>query len=161
MVELIKMSQEDYEDYIRNAIVSYEEELLLSGRFKTEHEAHEFAVSEYNDIFKFGLSTPDIYLNNIIVDEHKVRILWFLNEDKQGFPGEAFIGDFLIYENYRRKGYGNQALYLVEEYVKELGLLEIRLGVMKHNIKAKKLYERMDYTIFKQREHDCIMQKRL
>lgn len=153
------MMLEDYNDYILSAITSYETDLLLSGRFDTEQAAHEFAVWEYKDVFKNGFCTINTYLYNIAVNKQKVGIIWFLNEDKDGFPGEAFIGDFLIYEIYRKKGYGYQALLLAEDLAKNQGLTEMRLGVMNHNIKAKKLYIRAGYTVFKEREHDCIMRK--
>jgi ribosomal protein S18 acetylase RimI-like enzyme len=158
-VKLEKMTLEDYNDYILSAITDYETELLLSGRSDTKQAAHEFAVWEYNDIFKNGFCTPNTYLYNITVNGQKVGILWFLNEDKQGLPGEAFIGDFLIYEIYRKKGYGYQALLIAEGLAKAQGLTEMRLGVMNHNTKAKKLYIRAGYTVFKEREHDCIMRK--
>jgi ribosomal protein S18 acetylase RimI-like enzyme len=158
-IKLEKMMVEDYNQYILSAITSYETELLQSGRFDTKEAAHEFAVWEYNDIFKNGVCTPDTYLYNITVKGQKVGILWFLNEDKQGIPGEAFIGDFQIYEIYRNKGYGYEALRIAERFAKEEGLNEMRLGVMNHNTKAKKLYTRAGYTVFKKREHDCIMQK--
>lgn len=158
-IKLQKMTIEDYDDYILSAITSYETDLLLNGRFDTKEAAHEFAVFDYNDVFKNGFSTPDTYLYNITVDGQKVGILWFLNEDKQGFPGEAFIGDFSIHEIYRGKGYGYQALLLAEDLAKNQGLTEMRLGVMNYNIKAKKLYIRAGYTVFKEREYDCIMRK--
>lgn len=158
-VKLEKMTLEDYNDYILSAITKYETELLLSGRFDTKQAAHEFALWEYNDIFKNGFCTPNMYLYNIAVNEQKVGILWFLNEDKQGFPGEAFIGDFLIYEIHRKKGYGYQALLIAEDLAKAQGLTEMRLGVMNHNTKAKKLYIRAGYAVFKEREHDYIMRK--
>ncbi len=158
-INLEKMTLEDYNDYILSAITNYETELIRSGRYNTNQAAHEFAVWEYNDIFKNGFCTPDTYLYNIAVNGQKVGILWFLNEDKQGFPGEAFIGDFLIYEMYRKKGYGYQALLVAESLAKAQGLTEMRLGVMNHNTKAKNLYIRAGYTVFKEREHDCIMRK--
>lgn len=89
----------------------------------------------------------------------KVGIIWFINEDKQGVQGEAFIGDFLIYENYRKKRYGYQALLIAEDLAKGQELIEMRLGVINHNTNAKKLYIKVGYTTFKEREHDCIMRK--
>lgn len=52
-----------------------------------------------------------------------------------------------------------EKLLIVERLAKEEGLTEMRLGVMNHNAKAIKLYTRAGYTVFKEREHDCIMQK--
>lgn len=48
---------------------------------------------------------------------------------------------------------------LLENKVKEMSLSEIRLGVLKHNIGARKLYEKVGYHVFKQREYDCVIQK--
>ncbi|EQB86175.1 RimJ/RimL family protein N-acetyltransferase [Clostridium punense] len=160
-VKLEKMTLEDYNDYIYPAVTNYEDQLLLSGRFDNKQEAHEFAVWEYNDIFKDGFYTPETYLYNITVNEQKVGIIWFINEDNQGVPGEAFIGDFLIYEAYRNQGYGYKALRIVEDVAKAQGLTEIRLGVLNHNASAKKLYISVGYTVFKERENDCIMRKLL
>lgn len=158
-IKLEKMTIEDYNHYIFSAITSYEAELLLSGRFDTKQAAHEFAVWEYDDIFKNGFSTPDTYLYNISANGQNVGSIWFLNEDKLGVPGEAFIGDFLINEAHRKKGYGYQALLMVEKLAKGQGLIEMRLGVMNHNTNAKKLYARVGYKVFKEREHDCVMRK--
>lgn len=63
------MTQDDYHNYIHKAIFSYESELIISGRFQNEDMAHQYAVEEYHDIFKYGFHTPDIYLFNIIVNQ--------------------------------------------------------------------------------------------
>lgn len=158
-VKLEEMTPKDYDDYMMWAIADYEKDLVKSRRFDTKEAAQEFAVWEFQDIFKNGFYTTNVYLYNIIVEGKKIGVIWFLNEDKQGFPGEGFIGDFLIYEAYRKKGYGYETLISIEALAKAQGLTEMRLGVMEHNLSAKRLYEKAGYVVFKEREHDFIMRK--
>jgi ribosomal protein S18 acetylase RimI-like enzyme len=75
-------------------------------------------------------------------DDHagvKVGIIWFAVRDKASHPS-AFIYDFVIYEEFRRRGYGRQTLTGLEEKAKELGLDTISLHVFGHNQAAIALY---------------------
>ncbi len=53
----------------------------------------------------------------------------------------AFVYDFSIDEEFRRRGYGKQALLVLEAKVKELGIDKIALHVFAHNHVAKASYE--------------------
>lgn len=158
-VQLIKMTLEDYNKYINNAISNYEDNLMKNGRFNNLKDAHEYAVWDFGEIYTDGFNTANVYSYNIVVNEKKVGFICLLNEDKTEFPGEIFITDFEVYEEFRNKGYGSKSLLLAGDCGRELGLKEIRLGVMNYNTNAKKLYERTGYTIFKKREFDCVMRK--
>jgi ribosomal protein S18 acetylase RimI-like enzyme len=59
----------------------------------------------------------------------------------------AFVYDFLIYEEFRRRGYGKQAMLALEATVKELGIDKIALHVYAHNRVARVLYEKAGYEI--------------
>ena len=64
----------------------------------------------------------------------------------QGGRTTVVLYVLVIFEQYRRKGYGAQALWLLEDRVRALGLDEIRLYVFGHNRLVRALYEKMGYT---------------
>ena len=51
----------------------------------------------------------------------------------------------MIYEEYRRRGYGRQTLAALDEKAKELGLDTISLHVFGHNQAAIALYQQAGY----------------
>ncbi|RCK13099.1 GNAT family N-acetyltransferase [Bacillus licheniformis] len=55
------------------------------------------------------------------------------------------IYDFGLYEAYRGQGIGQQALAVLEEEAKQLGVKKLSLHVFAHNKKAKRLYEKMNF----------------
>jgi len=71
-------------------------------------------------------------------------MIWFVVTDKALHPS-AFIYDFVIYEEFRRRGYGRQTLTALEEKAKELGLDTISLHVFGHNQAAIALYQQAGY----------------
>ncbi len=153
---LKEMSLQDYNDYTESAISNYTEELLLSGRFKNYNEALDFSKLEYYDVFKDGFQTKDIFLYNINLFKENIGIVWFIKEKNWGF-----IGDFLIYKEYRGNKHGYNTLMLLEDKAKECGIKELRLGVFKHNLNAIKLYLKVGYTILKDGNKNYIMAKKL
>ena len=140
-IMLKEMSLQDYNDYTESAISNYTEELLLSGRFKN---------------YKDGFQTKDIFLYNINFFKENIGIVWFIKEKNWGF-----IGDFLIYKEYRGNKHGYNTLMLLEDKAKECGIKELRLGVFKHNLNAIKLYLKVGYTILKDGNKNYIMAKKL
>jgi len=93
-----------------------------------------------------------------IVDEtteEKVGMIWFAVPIGRPHPS-AFVYDFSIVEEQRRKGYGEQALRAVEDKVRELGLDTISLHVFGHNHAARALYEKAGNAVT-----DLMMSKKL
>ena len=93
-----------------------------------------------------GLDTPDQYLYAIYSgQEQHVGYLWFgpLDEGGRAF---AVLYDIVIFDPYRRRGYGLEALQVLEQRVKSRGLGEIRLRVFGHNQAARGLYEKLGYV---------------
>ena len=76
----------------------------------------------------------------------KVGTIWFAVLGTSAHP-PAFIYDFEIFEEHRRKGYGMQALLALDEKVKQMGLDAVQLHVFAHNTTARSLYERAGYVV--------------
>ncbi len=85
----------------------------------------------------------------------KVGHIWFT---KMTYGGQtfAFVYDLIIFDEFRRRGYGEATMRALEEKVREQGLDSIGLHVFGHNHAAKALYEKIGYEIT-----DLNMQKKL
>lgn len=153
-LELLPMSEEEFDVYYIQAIQSYTNELFISGRFPDLKKANEFAKWEYHDIFPQGINTPGTDVYHIYINGNKAGIIWLLREQDTGF-----IGDFLIDSAYRHQGYGTQALRCLEQLAVKSGMKRMRLGVFKNNAIARRLYEKQGYTVIRDREADLMMEK--
>ena len=95
-----------------------------------------------------GQETPGHHFLSIVEEQsgQEVGCIWYglLEEAGQTI---AFVYDFLIYEEHRRKGYGLQALQALDEEVRRSGLKRIALHVFGHNQSAQALYEKAGYTV--------------
>lgn len=140
-IKLRKITENEFNIWKEESIKSYAEDLLLAGQC-TQENAIERANADFNNILTEGISTP----NNFIyiaenMDKEAVGIIWYeTNTDKR-----AFIADFLVYSNYRGKGYGKSILQELELVVKEQGIEKILLHVFEKNITARELYKKMGY----------------
>lgn len=156
MLDLVPMSQPEYERWWRGSISSYAEENVAAGRWK-EEEAAARSEKEFAELLPDGLATPGNHLFSVVGPDgaSPVGVVWFaIRED--GGRRYAFVYDFQIFEEHRRKGYGTRALLLLDGRVRELGIDSISLHVFAHNAPARRLYEKAGY-----RETDVMMTKTL
>jgi RimJ/RimL family protein N-acetyltransferase len=65
------------------------------------------------------------------------------------------FGHLLISEDYRGRGYGSQAIHLIEDLAFNVYRVKyLELGVFSFNQKAKRLYERLGYEVVGVRKDD-------
>lgn len=146
MIQLIPMSISEFEAYLDHSIQSYAQEKIKSGNWRAE-EGLELSRKEFDHLLPNGLETPDNYLYTIQnEDDEAVGILWVAKKDWGGKP-KAFVYDVEIHEDYRRRGYAQEAFGALEGVVRGLGLDEIALHVFGHNVAARALYEKLGYVI--------------
>ena len=147
MVRLVPMSEAEFQAYLAHAIPDYAQEHVTAGNWHPS-EAMQKAEKAFHQLLPEGLASKNQFLFSI-EDEglgSKVGLIWFAVQDTGPHPS-AFIYDFLIFDDFRRRGYGTQALSAVEDKVRELGLDTISLHVFGHNKAARGLYEKMGYEI--------------
>lgn len=145
MVRLEPMDEAEFQDYLKESIPEYAQEHVKAGRWSSE-EALQRAREEYEQILPDGLQTKDQYVFSV-VDEGtatNVGMLWFAVRIRGQKPS-AYVFDVIIAENYRRRGYGEQAFRALEEKVHELGIETISLHVFGHNYAARAMYEKLGY----------------
>lgn len=145
MIQLQKMNNLDFEDYMASAITDYAADKVAAGTW-AKAEAEQLSRESFERLLPHGVDTEKEYLYSILVGQarQKVGYLWFqLNETLMG--RSAFILDFVIFENVRGRGYGKQTLEALEEVAKNLDIHKISLHVFAHNTTAIALYENAGY----------------
>ena len=147
MIELVPMGEVEFQAYLVNAIRDYAEDKVKSGNWDRA-EARQKSAAEYRELLPDGLASNNQYLFSIVTPnvETTIGMIWFAVDDARP-QSAAFIYDFVIFEGFRRRGYGTQTLLAVEEKVRALGLDTISLHVFGHNRGARALYEKMGYEI--------------
>jgi ribosomal protein S18 acetylase RimI-like enzyme len=146
MIQLVPMSESDFQSYCERAIAEYAEEHVRGGRWSVE-EAHEQARKEYQELLPDGLATPNQFLYTLtdVTTQTPVGMLWFALQSQAG-QQVAFIYDVAIEPAFRRKGHATQAFQGLEEEVRAQGVRQIRLHVFGHNYEARALYEKLGYA---------------
>lgn len=144
MLKFKSMRKNEFDKYVKEAVMKIAEEYTTAGFCKKE-ESMDIAKTIFEQYLPNGLETEGQFLFNIVNDnEEKVGIIWYGIAKEN----EAFICDLIIFEKYRRKGYGKLAMTLLEEHVKSMGINKITLHVFGHNQPAIALYEKMGYKTF-------------
>lgn len=146
MIELISMTELEYQMYAKKSIQEYAEEHVRGGRWSKE-EALQKATEEVQAILPQGLRTPGNYLSMIVEKQSGVRVgvLWFAIQERAG-QQQAFVYDVVIFEEFRRHGYATQAFQVLEKWIRELGATSIALHVFGHNFEAREMYEKLGYV---------------
>ncbi len=147
MVTFIPMTESEFQIYLKRSIEEYAQEHVKAGNWDSA-DALLKAEKEFQQLLPNGLASEKHYLFSIVDNNNDIKIglIWFA-EELQASRRSAFIYDFLIYKEYQRKGYGSQALTILEEKVKELGIETISLHVFGHNRAAIDLYQKAGFEI--------------
>ena len=147
MVKLIPMEQTDFATYLKRSIVEYAEDKVRNGNWLAE-EALERSRKEFQELLPDGLESKDQFLFSIVEEagREKLGLLW-VNVKTDTLHRPAFIYDFSIEEQFRRKGYGKQALLALDEKLLSMGAESVGLHVFGDNTIAQELYKKAGYGI--------------
>ncbi len=139
------MNQAEYDAFLEQAVPEYAADNVRAG-YWAEAEALEKSRKEFETLLPKGLQSENHYLYTLYDAENAVGLIWMrANMDRPTKSG--FIFDLRIDEKFRGKGYGKQAMLLIEEKARELGLKSIGLHVFAVNTVARNLYESVGYEI--------------
>src|SRR5713101_6777869 len=134
MVQLLPMTPAEFEAWLAHAAIDYADDKVRAGAWKAE-DALERARAEQHNLLPDGLATKDNYLYSIWSDDAPldtpVGVLWMAVPPWK--PALAVVYEFIVFEPYRRRGYGSQALRALENKVRALGLDTIGLHAFGYN----------------------------
>jgi RimJ/RimL family protein N-acetyltransferase len=147
MINLVPMTEEEVVKFNEESIIDYAESQIEAGVWLKET-----AFQQSRELFERALPDELSAEGNhfyLIKDESIPETVGGINLIVGGGKLDpiAFIGYIIIDEPHRNKGYGTQALQAVEIKAKALGVRRIALHVFSHNQAAKRLYEKMGYSI--------------
>jgi ribosomal protein S18 acetylase RimI-like enzyme len=144
-IDLVLMTQEQFDAWLPGTIEGYAKEHVATGRWSKD-EAIEKSRQEHEKLLPQGVATPNHFLWFIVrsSDRQKVGLLWvnIVTEPTR----HAFIFNIEIDEPFRRHGYAMQAMTRLEEEARRMGLDSIKLHVFGHNTAARPLYEKLGYV---------------
>ncbi|ARI77349.1 GNAT family N-acetyltransferase [Halobacillus mangrovi] len=155
MITLASMVKAEFDANIDAQIKDYADEKVKAGTW-TEEEAFEKSNESFNNLLPEGLKTSDHYFLSIRNDERNVGYFWYYFAKEANNQKEAFIYNFLIFDEHRGKGYGKKALEELEKHVKKEGIKKLTLHVFGHNKRAIHLYNKMKFDTT-----DLVMSKHL
>jgi ribosomal protein S18 acetylase RimI-like enzyme len=141
MQRIMAMSEKDFEEFLRKAIVTYADLNVKTGRWQRE-ESLNLSRAEHKRLFPDGHKTRNNYLYNILGSNHNeiAGHIWYSINGSA-----AFIFDIEIYEPYRKQGYAKEAIAAAEKRMVEMGAKTVSLQVRKDNANAQNLYLQLDY----------------
>jgi ribosomal protein S18 acetylase RimI-like enzyme len=145
MVALLPMSPAEFNDYLDKGIRNYSAEKVKAGAWP-EKDADRLAVEAFDKLLPRGLDTENQHLYSI-TDEangNRVGIIWIGVKDRSPERG-AWIWDFVIFEQHRRKGYATEALRALDRVLSSMNIDSVSLHVFGHNTAAIALYEKYGF----------------
>jgi ribosomal protein S18 acetylase RimI-like enzyme len=142
-MKLRTMQAEEFSGYREYFIHDYAQEIAANFGHGLE-KSRAIALQELNDDLPQDVSTPEHYLLCIEKKNNLIGYLWY----KLLEHGESvFILDFVVFEQFRSKGYGTAALRTLEEHLAKSDVKQIKLRVAYHNKRALALYEKIGFNI--------------
>ncbi|BDZ47226.1 hypothetical protein GCM10025866_31350 [Naasia aerilata] len=153
-MELAPMPGERLDGWMADKVFAYAESREAAG--ETAEQAHAHAERSMLSFFPEGTPLAGHFVYQVIADDVQVGGLW-LGPHPQIPDGRSWwVYDIAILPEYRRRGYGRQAMLLAEEEVRKLGGTVLGLNVFGFNAAAQALYDSLGYGV-----HSMQMRKRL
>ncbi len=147
MLTLRPMRKDEYSDFLEYFIADYATEIASNYGLEPS-AAKERAINEINQDLQQGIDTPGHTLACLVDFEANaecvVGYLWYKVNVKMR---ELFICDFYVFPAEQGKGYGKQALSLLENEAARTGLRQIKLRVAAKNPRAKNLYDACGFQV--------------
>jgi ribosomal protein S18 acetylase RimI-like enzyme len=143
--ELRPMRADAYPGFLVDAVASYAEGNVASGRWPAEGAAA-LALAETHSLLPAGPDTPDQHLMEIWnpAIDRPVGALWYAVTTR-GEARSLFVFQLLVDAAHRRRGHGGQALRLLRARAPLHGASSLALHVFSHNTGALRLYESLGF----------------
>lgn len=143
-MKLLPMTQDIYPIYLKQAIKDFAEDKVQAKTWNKE-EALALSKASFRSLLPEGLATKGHYLLTITLADQAIGYTWIYFESEN--TEEAFVYDFLLVEDYRGKGYGQEAMQAIKVFCSQLGATKLSLHVFGHNQRALHVYEKVGFQI--------------
>lgn len=157
-IHLRKMTEKEFDAYLLYHIEHHAEGLVEDKGISMEEACLE-VKARLPQMLPDGKDTKDNYLMVIERKEDSaiVGYMWYIYDRRR--DTYLFLCDFHVLEGERRKGYGEEALYEMDEAARQLLCKKCVLFVADENMNARRLYEKCGYIYRNERENGRYMDK--
>jgi RimJ/RimL family protein N-acetyltransferase len=137
IAELEAMTTAQFEKWKPTSITDYARQHTIGGRWAAA-EALGKSREEFETLLPKGMATPGYCFFSIVrlPDRKAVGMLWIQIQSKP--QPSAFIFNIEIFKPFRRRGYATQAMKLLEQEARRLGLEDIPLHVFARRIRCRR-----------------------
>ena len=143
-ITLRPMLADEFPSYRDYFVVDYADEIAENYGYTLE-KSRIIAREELADDLPQTVNTPNHVLLCIENENGEmVGYLWYKLMD----DGETAFGlDFIIFEPFRKKGYGKAAMGALEKQLSHTGVEQLKLRVAFYNKRALRLYENVGFSV--------------
>jgi len=146
-LRLRPLRDDEFDTYVEHGRADYTRDMIENAGVPRE-QAERKAEHDWQRLLPNGLASPGQFL--FAVEDagtgERVGDLWYA-ERESDFEGKtAFIYSIEISERFRGRGFGRQAMLLLEDEVRSRGLTRIALNVFGGNEIARSLYRSLGYA---------------
>lgn len=141
-VILRQMTEEEYHKWRAWSVKNYVNE-LVKARNINETDAKAQAETEFSNLLPEHLATRNHFLFSAdSTDGNTVGMIWY----ERCEPLSVFICDFVVYDGFKRMGYGSLILKELERRLRRDGITRIELHTFETNAAALSLYKKCGFS---------------
>ena len=146
-IALRPLREDELPDYLSRGQTSYARDMVAQAGIP-EAAARAKAEHDWQHLLPDGLASAGQFLFALEDRSSGERVgdLWFAERDSDFGGKGAFIYSIEIFEEFRGRGLGRQAMLLLEDEVRSRGLDRITLNVFGGNDVARRLYRSTGYA---------------
>ena len=146
MLALVPMAEDDFSTFFEAVAESHAEDNIAAGRWNAS-DAPDLAREETKRLLPGNEKTAENHLFVLKDTELKTEIgyLWFGNVTRAS-KKVAYLYQLYIHPQFRRLGYGRQAMYVFEKEALSRGFDALALHVFATNGGAHRLYQAVGYS---------------
>ena len=146
-LRLRPLREDELPAYIVRGRAAYARDMIEQAGLSRE-AAEQKADSDWSKLLPDGVIQPGSYLFAVEEAETGERVgdLWYAERDSEFEGKTAFVYSIEISPDFRGRGFGREAMQLLEDEVRSRGLPRISLNVFGGNEVARSLYRSLDYV---------------
>jgi RimJ/RimL family protein N-acetyltransferase len=141
------MRDDEFDAWIEHGKAEYARDMIENAGASRE-QAHAKAESDWLSLLPQRLGTPDQFVFAVEDGETGERVgdVWFARRETQFEGTVAFVYSLQVGEPFRGRGFGREAMLLLEDEARACGLDRISLNVFGGNEIARGLYRSLGYA---------------
>jgi ribosomal protein S18 acetylase RimI-like enzyme len=141
------LREDEFDAWVEHGKADYARDMIENGGAPPE-QARAKSESDWLTLLPERLETPDQFIFAVEDEETGERVgdVWFARRETPFEGAVAFVYSIEIAEQFRGRGFGRQAMLLLEDEARARGLVRMSLNVFGGNAAARSLYRSLGYA---------------